>query len=263
MLSRETRTQSIMFTTVSAAVVIFLFACTTQLVLGVPVTTSSLDVMSHPKETTVKPSNSVTRSRDRINTLCPMNDGENAVFLSFTKELEQTLFTLTHLKRSSESGFTSIADENLLSKQLREYMANDPMYFLPGLPAQPQDRNLTKDNMVSKMTKDYHDLSVFTVYTQIIHDEKVNNEVLQADLIKVKHYFYSILCRLQILLKVSNSSVEEHVTTDVMPSFLRNFTDHHKQYVRAYLLLDSVSKFTGEILTNYRKLQKDISSKGQ
>lgn len=114
--------------------------------------------------------------------------------------------------------------------------------------------------MARTLLQDYHDVSVFAVFAQQAYDEEDGNEVVKADLLRVKHYFYSALCKLDTILRSINSPVTDFVSSDVMPDSLKNITNEKYRYMRAFLLLSSAKKHIEVLMKDYVKLQGSDST---
>ncbi|XP_005093996.1 uncharacterized protein LOC101852460 [Aplysia californica] len=190
-------------------------------------------------------------SQPTIDNPCRITSSAPPEYLPLQEEIALTLNVLETLRSSCEDGVTTMNTENLLTSDEIDMLMNNPMYNLPGLPLATATRNVSEEKMASILLEDYHDVSVFTVFAQQVYEEEDGNEVLKADLLKVKHYFYSTLCKLDTILGSINSHVSDFVSCDVMPDSLKNITSDKYRYMRAFLLLNSAMKHIEVLHTDY------------
>ena len=114
--------------------------------------------------------------------------------------------------------------------------------------------------MARTLLADYRDVSVFAVFAQQVYNEEDGNEVVKADLLRTKHYLYSVLCRLHSILGLIDSPVIDFVGSDVMPDSVKNITVDKYRYQRAYLLLNNAKKHIEVLLQDYVKIQENLST---
>ncbi|XP_005103696.1 uncharacterized protein LOC101856278 isoform X2 [Aplysia californica] len=199
-------------------------------------------------------------SQPTIDNPCRITSSAPPEYLSLQQEITLTLNVLETLRSSCEDGVTTMTYENLLTNDEIAPLLSNPMYNLQGLPFLPANRSISEENMARILLKDYHDVSVFTVFAQQVYDEEDGNEVLKADLLKVKHYFYSALCKLDTILGSINNPVSDFVSSDVMPDTLKNITSDKYRYMRAFLLLNSAMKHIEVLHKDYENLQENVST---
>lgn len=186
---------------------------------------------------------------------CPVPSQHATDFDTWKREINLMLTSLNYLKSASQTGLDSLVEENVLSNAYQTMLLR---FNLAGLPPQPFHMNLTKENMATRFTQDYWDVSIFTIFVSTsLKEEQIQtvgampDDLLEADLLKTRHRLYDVLCRLNILLQKQKSELEDFATDNEMPDYWKDLNHSKERYARAFLLFHRIKSFSGSLWTLY------------
>ncbi|GFO34261.1 hypothetical protein PoB_006076600 [Plakobranchus ocellatus] len=130
---------------------------------------------------------------------------------------------------------------------------NPTFSHLPGLPLRLENDNLNLDNMVNILLQDYHDISVYIIYVKQALQEQVALDMglLSNEISRLEKNLFSLLCKVDTLLKTNGTIVTSFVDASAMPDDLINIEDATTRYMRNYLLAKDAKIFLNHLAMNY------------